>query len=124
MPRILIIEDEEAQRVALFENLAKAGFSMLVAKDGVDGLAMALREHPDLILLDVRMPKMDGMAVMRKLREDDWGKTVPIIILTNYDPSEAQISQVYVDLPSCYLIKADTSLEQILNKIKEVLKLP
>ena len=119
--KILIVEDEETQRIALFENLAKEGFSPFAVKNGVDGLTIALREHPDLILLDIRMPKMDGMTMMHKLREDAWGKKVPIIILTNYDPNEAQISQMYIDLPSSYLIKSNSSLEKIVGKIKEVL---
>jgi len=97
MTKILIVEDEESQRIALHDNLAQKGFSVLEAKDGIDGLAVALREHPDIVLLDVRMPRMDGMTMMHKLRVDNWGKTATIIILTNYDASDAQLLQITTD---------------------------
>ena len=121
MPRILIIEDEDSQRKVLHDNLTQKGYSILEARDGLEGLAVALREHPDLILLDVRMPKMDGMTMMHKLREDNWGKNASIIILTNYDSSDAQISQVTIDQPSYFLLKADSPLEKIIEKIQDVL---
>lgn len=59
----------------------KEEFHALGAKDGEEGLELALKEKPDLILLDVIMPKMDGMTMMKKLRKDNWGKKVPIILL-------------------------------------------
>jgi DNA-binding response OmpR family regulator len=121
MSRILIIEDEESQRKALRDALNQKGYSILEAGDGIEGLRMALREHPDLILLDVRMPKMDGMAVVHKLREDAWGKSASIIILTNYDTNDVQIGQITADLPSYYLIKADSPLEKVVKKIEIVL---
>lgn len=89
---------------------------------GVEGLKIALREHPDLILLDVRMPKMNGMTMMHMLRKDPWGKTAAIIILTNYDTNDAQLLQISIDLPSYYLLKANSSLEHIFEKIQEILK--
>lgn len=122
MPKILIVEDEESQRKALRDNLKNEGFYIFEANDGIEGLEIALREHPDIILLDVRMPKMNGMAMMHKLREDTWGKTASVIILTNYDTSDTQLLQITTDLPSYYLIKANTSLEQILEKIQKVLE--
>jgi CheY-like chemotaxis protein len=121
MARILIIEDEESQRKILHDSLVQKGFTILEAKDGIEGMKVALSEYPDLIILDVRMPKMDGMAMMHQLREDSWGKEVPIIILTNYDISDAQLMQVITDKPSYYLLKADSPLEKILEKIEELL---
>jgi CheY-like chemotaxis protein len=122
MQKILIVEDEKTQRKVLHDNLAIKGYSILEAKDGADGLKTALREHPDIILLDVRMPKMDGITMMHKLREDVWGKKAAIIILTNYDTNDGQLLQITVDQPSYYLIKASSSLDQILEKIQEVLE--
>lgn len=122
MTRILIIEDEESQRKALRNELVQKGYSILEAIDGSEGLEIALREHPDLILLDIRMPKMDGMAMMHKLREDKWGKSAAIIILTNYDTNDVQLLQMIADQPSYYLIKANSPLEHILKKIQEVLE--
>lgn len=119
--QILIVEDESSERNALREKLTHEGFSILDAKDGEEGLEIALREHPDLILLDILMPNMDGMTMMHKLREDQWGKSASIIILTNYDANDERLYGIVADQPSYYLIKADTSLEKLLEKIQVVL---
>ena len=122
MTKILIVEDEAIQRLALQDFLTKKGFTVLEAADGLVGLDVALKEHPDVTLLDVRMPKMGGMTMMHKLREDEWGKNASIIILTNYDANDELLLQMTKDLPSYYLVKALSSLESILEKINEVLE--
>jgi len=122
MAKILIVEDEVAQRRVLVDNLTRNGFIVLEASDGVEGLQIALHEHPDLLILDVRMPRMDGMTLMHKLREDEWGKKASIVILTNYDINDAQLHQITIDLPTYYLLKASCSLESIVVKIQEILK--
>lgn len=122
MAKILIVEDEISQRKALADSLTRNGFTILEARDGVEGLQVALREHPDLLLLDIRMPRMDGMTLMHKLREDAWGKKVSIMILTNYDINDVQLSQITIDLPTYYLLKANNTLEDIVEKIQEILE--
>jgi CheY-like chemotaxis protein len=67
------------------------------------------------------MPKMDGIAMMERLRADQWGKTVPIIILTNLDTSSNMISTILKDQPAYYLLKANTKLEDLVEKVKDVL---
>lgn len=122
--RILIVEvveDDASERNALRDMLTHESFSILEAKDGEEGLEVALREHPDIILLDLSMPKMDGMTMMHKLREDEWGKEVSIIILTNFDTNNERLAGVVADQPSYYLIKANTPLEKVLEKIQEVI---
>jgi len=122
--RILIIEDEPPMLQALNDALTGAGFETLLAGDGEEGLRMALQQKPDIILLDILMPKIDGMTMMKKIREDAWGKKVPMIILTNVNPdSDATINAVVENQPAYYLIKSDMTLEVILEKVKEVLKL-
>jgi len=81
--KILIVEDDFSLNEALQEVLEEEGFFVLSAKNGVVGLKQAFAEHPDLILLDIIMPKMNGMTMLRKLREDKWGRDVPVIMLTN-----------------------------------------
>ena len=120
MSKILIIEDEKQQRIILREFLVKQNLSVLEASNGIEGLNVALISRPDVILLDIRMPRMDGMTTMHKLRQDEWGKNVPIIILTNYDASDAQIYQISIDQPSFFLLKSNSSLEFIFEKISEV----
>ena len=121
--KILIVEDEDTQRLALQENLSFNQYEVLQARDGVEGLSIALRDHPDLIIADVRMPAMDGLTMMHKIREDlAWGQNVPIIILTNYDSDDSQLSQINSDHPTYYLLKVKTTVDKILEKVQEVLK--
>ncbi|QQR82354.1 response regulator [Candidatus Campbellbacteria bacterium] len=120
--RILIIEDEMPLRGALREFLIREGFAVLEAENGEKGLEIATREHPDLILLDIVMPHMDGMTMLSFLRKDAWGKTVPVIILTNLSTTdEKRNSDITELLPSFYLIKSDWKLEDLLEKIQECL---
>lgn len=122
--RILVVEDEEAITDAISEYLQAQEFATLIAKDGEEGLEIALKEHPDLILLDILMPKMDGMIMLQKLRLDEWGKQAPVIILTNVSPNaNAVINSVLQNEPAYYLVKSDVKLEGIVDKIKEVLKM-
>lgn len=122
--KILIVEDEEAVQRAIAEALINQSFATLAAKDGEEGLNIALTQHPDLILLDILMPKMDGMIMLQKLRKDEWGKKVPVIILTNVNPNSSYvINSVLNNEPAYYLVKADVKLEGIVDKIKEVLKI-
>lgn len=118
---ILVVEDEVAQGQILIDFLNKKGYKTLLAKDGVEGLEFALKSHPDAIVLDVRMPKMSGMEMMKKLREDPWGKNSPIVILSNYDVSDNDIPRIIYDKPAFYLVKSNSSLDDVLEKIKEVL---
>lgn len=122
--KILIVEDEEAIQRAISETFANQAFATLTANDGEEGLSISLKEHPDLILLDILMPKMDGMIMLQKLRLDEWGKTVPVIILTNVSPnSNSVINSVLQNEPAYYLVKSDVKLEGIVDKVKEVLKI-
>lgn len=120
---ILVIEDDAVLRSALVDKLKHDGFSVTSAEDGEEGLTTALAIKPDLILLDLMMPKMDGTAVMDGLRSDPWGKNVAVIILTNLDADDTIIRKIVTDQPSYYFMKADTSLEDLVIKIKEVLKI-
>lgn len=122
--KILIVEDEESMLNALSDYLETQEFATLMARDGEEGLEIALKEHPDLILLDILMPKMDGMIMLQKLREDEWGKQTPVIILTNVSPNaNSIISSVLKNEPAYYLVKSDVRLEGIVDKIKDVLKI-
>lgn len=122
MAKILLVEDDQIL-VHMYQKLMQNhGHDVIVAGDGEEGLKHALEDHPDLILLDIRMPKMDGMTMMHKLREDTWGKKAPIIVLTNLDAVDDRLSGVVVDQPSYYLLKADNPPEKVLEKIEEVLE--
>lgn len=122
---ILIIEDEPAMLNILKTRLTESGFEALVAKDGAEGLTLALQRHPDIILLDVLMPKIDGLTLMKKLREEDWGQTVPVIVLSNMSPdTNTTLQAITNNRPAYYFLKSDIKLEEIVEKINEVLASP
>lgn len=119
--KILIVEDDDSLRRALSEKLSYEGFSVFEAENGIVGFEEALRERPDLILLDVIMPKMDGLTMLSKLREDSWGKIAQVIMLTNVNDGESvlkSLDQAAFD----YLIKSDWKLEDIVRKIRDRLE--
>ena len=119
---LLLVEDDEALLDALKSELnQKDEFVVFVAKDGNEGLEVALREHPQLILLDLLMPKMDGIAMLKKLREDEWGKNVKVIILTNLDNKD-KISEAVDNRVFDYMIKSNWKLGDIYKKVSTELK--
>lgn len=122
LKKILIVEDESSLKNILSDKINQEGFVALTANDGEEGLKICLKEKPDLILLDVIMPKMDGVKMLKKLREDEWGKTVPVILLSNDDDPE-HIRETLKYNASDYLIKSDWQLEDVIKKIKETLRL-
>ena len=119
--KILMVEDEAVISKAYAEELRDEGFLVLTATNGRDGLELALREKPDLILLDILMPVMDGLTMMDQLRTKDlYGKKVPIILLTNLSASDEKIIQAIAkNEPAYYLVKSDWDLSGVIEKIKE-----
>lgn len=120
---ILVVEDEKILCKTLEEILSTEGFDVLAAHDGEEGLELAIKEKPDLILLDLLMPKLDGMSLLKKLRQDSWGKDVKVIILSNLgDPRNIQGGE---DLGaygvSEYMVKTSSSLDGVILKIKKEL---
>jgi len=122
--KVLVVEDDLPVLNALVDKLTREGLDVVQAKDGEDGLVIANNEHPDIILLDIIMAKMDGLAMMKKLRaENEWGKNVPVIILTNLSPDAEEIKKSIAEgEPALYLIKTDWSMGDVVEKIREVLK--
>ena len=120
--KILVVEDEAPMRSALCDKLVREGFITLEAKNGKEGLEIALKEHPDLILLDIVMPIMDGMAMLKKLREDQWGKSAYVIMLTNLSDSQ-KLSEAFTQGSFEYLVKSDWKIEAVIAKIRERLGL-
>ena len=117
--KILIVEDEKPMLETLKDKCNKEGWDVFVAQDGEEGLNIAFEEKPEIILLDIVMPKLDGMEFMKKIRDDEeWGKNVPVIMLTNLsDPNavaEASKYQVFD-----FLVKTDWRLDDIMKLIHE-----
>lgn len=123
MMKLLIVEDENPQRRVLADGFLSLGYEVFEASDGSVGLELALREHPDIITTDILMPNMDGVTMITKLRMDEWGKKVPIIILSNSEYPEVELRKIFVGYPTYYLIKVDNSITAIIDKINEVVEI-
>lgn len=120
MTKILIIEDEEILLEILRGKLEYEGYTVSVAKDGEIGLAKLKEEKPDLVLLDVVMPKMDGFGVLSAKAKDDEIKNIPVIIISNSgEPSELEkgIKMGAND----YLIKAEFDPQEVIEKMRKYL---
>jgi CheY-like chemotaxis protein len=121
MKKILIIEDEVAYIKLLHDEFATNGYKVLEAKNGKTGLTLAKSEHPDIIILDISMPEMDGMTMLEELRKDPYGSSVDVIILTNVEPDNNILQTVLENKPTYYLIKSNTQLADLTKKITELL---
>lgn len=118
---ILVVEDEISILTALRDKFSLEGFTILEAKNGEEGLDAAFTNHPDLILLDIIMPVMDGVMMLKELRAgNEWGKNVPVIILTNLNDAK-KVSEVVAHGAYEYLVKSDLKIEDIVKKVKEKL---
>jgi DNA-binding response OmpR family regulator len=119
--KILVVDDDENLRLALTDKLTIEGFDVVEAKDGKEGLDKAIATHPDLILLDVMMPVMNGLDMLKALRTDEWGKKVKVIMLTVLENAES-VAEAMSGGSFTYLIKTSLNAEGIVSKIKEALK--
>ncbi len=119
--KVLVIEDEKILSDTLSASLEEAGLHVLRAFDGKEGLEMAFQHHPDLILLDIVMPVMDGWTMFHELRKkDEWGKKVPVIILSNLNADDnVQLSNITKLEPSYFLIKVDWKIADLVAKVKD-----
>lgn len=123
MAKILFIEDEPALQKTLGDFLRQEGYKVLSALDGEGGLALAKREYPDLVLLDLILPKMSGLEVFEAMQRDAAMSAIPVIVLTNVESSEAVEKAVALGAKA-YLVKTNYSLDEVLAKIKSVLGQP
>ena len=119
--KILIVEDNKELTKVLTSALSNEDTSILEAHNGEEGLALALKEHPDLILLDVVMPKMDGIMMLQKIRKDAWGKNTSVIVLTNLS-DQNRVADAMAEGVFDYLIKDDWSLDDIIARVNAKLR--
>ncbi len=121
MKKILVVEDELAYLKLLNSQLTEKGYQVIEAINGKIGLEKAKSENPDLILLDIRMPVMDGMAMLDLLRKEEAGKKTKVIMLTNLEPDDKILGGVVSGQPAYYFVKSDIQFNDLLEKIKELL---
>ena len=123
MNKILICEDDADLR-----NIIKMGlsheFQVVEAENGKIGLEMIAEEKPDLVLLDILMPKMDGFALLKELRSKDSTKELPVIMLTNVAFDEGKLKALLDLNASSYILKSEMKMEEIISKIHQALNFP
>lgn len=121
--KILVIDDDVNLNTVLVSKLNISGFDAFGANNGEEGLQKAFEIKPDIILLDLLMPGIDGLEVLKRLRNDDWGKQVKVIMLTLVDKMDS-ISEAVSNNVSGYLIKTNFSLDQMVDEMKRTLANP
>lgn len=120
MKKILFIEDESALQKTFGDLLKQEGYEMVSALDGEIGLKLVKTEKPDLILLDLILPKLHGFEVLKKIKEDEQTKDIPVIVLTNLEEM-TEVGKAIGLGAKAYLVKMQYTLEELLEKIKNAL---
>jgi CheY-like chemotaxis protein len=118
---ILLVEDDRFLRRATEATLKKNGFVTVTASDGEEGLQKASTSQPDLILLDLIMPKMDGFEVLKKLKDQPQTQAIPVVVLSNLG-QEADVAQCLQSGAVAHYVKSNLSLKEMVGKIHELLE--
>ena len=118
--RILLAEDDRFLRRAAEAALKRAGFTVLAAADGEEALRMARAEKPDLVLLDLIMPKLQGFEVLKALKADPGTATIPVVVLSNLG-QDGDVQRALEGGAVAYLVKANLSLDELVSRARETL---
>lgn len=119
--KILIVDDDPDLLEITGERVVQGGYAVLKAKNGKEGLEVALAQHPDLILLDVMMPEMTGLEMLKVLRQDEWGKNAHVFMLTSMNRSQEMSEGMHYNVAK-YIIKSDMKYDELLADIKQYLQ--
>lgn len=120
MTKIAIIEDDNVISQMYRMKFEADNFDVQVAANGKDGVALVEQFKPDIILLDLQMPVMNGVEALKVIRNADWGKTIPVLILTNLGEEEAPKDIKALGIES-YIVKADLTPRQVAERVKDTL---
>jgi DNA-binding response OmpR family regulator len=118
--KIAVVEDEVAIRELYRAKLELCGYDVQVARNGREGLVLIKAFKPDLVLLDIRMPEMNGDEMLQKLRETEWGANIRVVILTNLSKDEAPSILRFLSVDR-YVVKAHHTPKQIVDIVGEVI---
>jgi DNA-binding response OmpR family regulator len=122
MTKIAIIEDDPTINQMYRMKFEADGFDVQLASNGELGVALVESFKPDLILLDMQMPKMNGVEALTEIRSHDWGKNIPVIVLTNMGEEESPKELRSLGIEG-YIVKADLTPSQVVSRVKEALSL-
>jgi DNA-binding response OmpR family regulator len=117
--RILVIEDDPSVRTLLQKSLTAHGYSVLVAKDGVEGLTMLETERPDLIVVDIMMPRLDGMTLVRAIKKNEVTGPIPVIFLTAKNDPKSMIEGINVGAK--FYVTKPFQIDDLISKVKKAL---
>ncbi|HKX23998.1 MAG TPA: response regulator [Candidatus Saccharimonadales bacterium] len=120
MTKIAIIEDDAVISQMYRMKFEAEGYEVQMAGNGRIGVELVEKMRPDIILLDLRMPEMDGAEALTQIRKHDWGKDIPVLILTNVGEEEAPKELEDLNVLN-YIVKADLTPRQVTEKVKEAL---
>jgi len=120
MTKIAIIEDDSAIHQMYRMKFESEGFDVQLAGDGRSGVTLVKNFHPDLVLLDMQMPEVDGLTALREIRSNEWGKHIPVIILTNLGEEESPKELKSLGING-YIVKAELTPRQVVARVKDVL---
>lgn len=120
MTKILFVEDEQAVQKTFGEFLRERGYEVVSALDGKTGLKLARSESPDLVLLDIILPGMNGLDVLAAIKKDPKTKGIPVIIMTNLEGVE-EVNKAIELGAITYLVKTSYTLEEVVKKIEDTL---
>jgi len=120
--KILVVEDDQILNKVLVDYLKPAGFLMISAFEGEEALVKTISEKPDLILLDIMLPKINGYDVLKSIRKNNQTKNIPVILLTNLD-GVSEIQKAFEIGATTYLVKSEFKLEEVADKIKKILNI-
>ncbi len=122
MTKIAIIEDDSVINQMYRMKFEADGFDVQVADNGKTGIELAQKYLPDLILLDLQMPEMNGDKALAYIRGQEWGKNIPVIILTNLGAEESPKELKDLNIHS-YIVKAELTPSQVVARVKDALHL-
>ena len=122
MTKIAIIEDDSVIAQMYRMKFEADGFEVQIADNGRDGVTLVEQFSPDVVLLDMQMPIMNGDEALKQIRKKDWGKTVPVMVLTNLGEEEAPKDIRSLGIES-YIVKADLTPRQVVERVKTTLGL-
>jgi CheY-like chemotaxis protein len=117
--RIVLVEDDDVLINLLVGRLEEAGYGVKVARDGIDGLNMVKKEKPDLLLLDILLPSMDGFTILEKLNEEEILPDLPTIVISNSGQPVEVERAIRLGVRD-YLVKVNFSASEVLEKIEQL----
>lgn len=116
--KVLVVDDEKDLRDAMVTALTYEGYEVRGAVDGMEALEIAKEMQPNLILLDILMPKLDGIETLKRLRKEAWGARIPVLIMTVLDDM-GKLAEALEAGASEYMVKTNIALGTVVQKVKD-----